>query len=145
VRFTASHAPQATRWCGRLGSVRTAAFYRPRTRISGASPGHSTGLDLFVGLMHTDTRYRGSLATDLMEPTRPIVDRLVLYLLAGREFQRGKVAETRDGICRLGPGLARKFASGGAEVRMLMITHATVVRDELLSATKRRLLAHATC
>jgi CRISPR/Cas system-associated endonuclease Cas1 len=30
------------------------------------------GLDPALGLMHTDTRYRGSLATDLMEPVRPM-------------------------------------------------------------------------
>ena len=36
---------------------------------------HAAGLDPALGLMHTDTGYRGSLATDLMEPVRPLVDK----------------------------------------------------------------------
>ena len=60
--------------------------------------------------MHADVRYRSSLATDLMEPVRPLVDELVLDLLAGRTFQKGDFHETRRGVCRLGPDLARELA-----------------------------------
>ena len=35
---------------------------------------HVMGLDPSLGLMHSDVRYRGSLATDLMEPARPAID-----------------------------------------------------------------------
>jgi CRISPR-associated protein Cas1 len=47
------------------------------------------GFDPTIGLMHADKRYRPSLASDLMEPVRPVADRIVLELLAGREFSRG--------------------------------------------------------
>jgi CRISPR/Cas system-associated endonuclease Cas1 len=49
---------------------------------------HAMGLDpALLGLMHADTRYRGSLASDLMKPVRPNVDKLVLELLTGRELE----------------------------------------------------------
>jgi CRISPR-associated endonuclease Cas1 len=78
---------------------------------------HAAGLDPALGLMHTDTRYRRSLATDLMEPVRPIVDRFVLDLSTGRELERGAVSETREGVCRLGPDLARHFAASAPLLR----------------------------
>ena len=63
-----------------------------------------------LGLMHADKRYRASLASDLMEPARPIADAIAVDLLEGRELHRGDVLETRKGICRLAPPLARELA-----------------------------------
>ncbi len=60
------------------------------------------GFDPTIGLMHADKRYRPSLASDLMEPVRPVADRIVLELLKEREFSRGELVETRQGVCRLG-------------------------------------------
>jgi CRISPR associated protein Cas1 len=34
---------------------------------------HTHGFDPGLGMLHTDKRYRGSLAHDLMEPVRPLV------------------------------------------------------------------------
>ena len=59
--------------------------------------------------MHTDVPYRGSLATDLMEPARPAADQLVLDMLAEHVFQRGELHETREGVCRVGPPLAAQL------------------------------------
>jgi len=70
---------------------------------------HAMGLDPALGLMHAATRYRGSLASDLMEPVRPIVDRFVIELFTHRELDRGDVHETRAGICRVGAPLAAKI------------------------------------
>lgn len=39
---------------------------------------HAHGFDPGIGILHTDKRYRGSLAHDLMEPVRPVVDGLVI-------------------------------------------------------------------
>src|SRR5207247_6396949 len=36
------------------------------------------GFDPGLGILHTDKRYRGSLAADLMEPVRPLADEVVL-------------------------------------------------------------------
>jgi ribosomal protein L37E len=61
------------------------------------------------GIVHTDTKARDSLAFDLLEPLRPVVDRHVLRLLSGRHFTSGDFAETRDGTCRLLDPLTREL------------------------------------
>jgi len=95
---------------------------------------HTVGLDPALGLMHTDTPYRGSLASDLMEPVRPVVDEFVLEVLTGRELERGDVFETRDGICRLGPDLARQLADAVIEARLPLLDRATAVRNQFRRA-----------
>ncbi len=47
-------------------------------------------------------RCRGSVASDLMEPLRPIVDEVVLELLTTRELARGYAVDTQVGVCCLG-------------------------------------------
>src|SRR6478672_10659603 len=63
---------------------------------------HAVGFDPSLGIMHADHRYRGSLASDLMEPARPTADAFVLDLLDQRELSRGDVVENREGVCRVG-------------------------------------------
>jgi len=102
-----------------------------REQADGTVNGQGTdamGLDPALGLMHADTRYRGSLASDLMEPVRPIVDRLVLELLTGRELARGDVVETREGVCRLGPDLARQLAAHADLLRTTVVPEARSTR-----------------
>jgi CRISPR/Cas system-associated endonuclease Cas1 len=97
------------------------------------------GLDPSLGLMHTDVRYRASLATDLMEPVRPVVDAFVLDLLAEHELQRGDIHETREGVCRIGPGLARVLAENATALRKAVAPHA-----ERLARTLSRSDEHPT-
>ena len=87
--------------------------------------------------MHTDTRYRGSLATDL-EPTRPVVDKLVLESLAIRELERGDVFETREGVCRLGPALAGQLAQHADLLRAAVVPNALLLRTRLASCQSNR-------
>jgi hypothetical protein len=94
---------------------------------------HAVGLDPALGLMHTDTRYRGSFATDLMEPARPIVDGLVLELLTARELERGDVVVTREGVCRLGPALAGQLATSASQLRSRLAPDVGHVRSGLLA------------
>jgi len=68
------------------------------------------GLDPGLGIIHTDQKSRDSLAFDLLEPLRPVVERLVLQLLAGRHLTKDDVTETRDGRCRLLPPLTHDVA-----------------------------------
>ena len=49
------------------------------------------GFDPTLGLMHTDKRYRPSLAADLMEPVQPVAGRIAFELWKDREFSRGEV------------------------------------------------------
>lgn len=55
------------------------------------------GLDPGLGIVHTDTKNRDSLALDLLEPLRPVADRIVLTLLERRHLTRDDVHETRTG------------------------------------------------
>ncbi|MGP8240918.1 MAG: CRISPR-associated endonuclease Cas1 [Solirubrobacteraceae bacterium] len=103
---------------------------------------HAAGLDPALGLMHTDTRYRGSLATDLMEPVRPIVDKVVLEVLAGRVLERGDIVETREGVCRLGSGLARGPAEHADLLRSAVVPEARLLRARLASRENNARGAH---
>jgi CRISPR-associated endonuclease Cas1 len=68
------------------------------------------GLDPGLGVLHADQLNRDSLAADLMEPIRPLVDRYVLRLLEGRAFAASDFYETRQGVCRVTPPLACELA-----------------------------------
>lgn len=61
----------------------------------------AVGLDPGMGIVHTDKRDRDSLALDLLEAIRPLVDQHVLALLAARHFRTSDFYETRDGVCRI--------------------------------------------
>jgi CRISPR-associated endonuclease Cas1 len=70
----------------------------------------TVGLDPGIGIVHADQRARDSLALDVMEAVRPDVDRWLLDTLASRTFARADFHETRQGVCRLMPPLARLLA-----------------------------------
>lgn len=59
------------------------------------------GLDPGLGVLHSDTRTRDSLACDLMEPIRPQVDAFLLDWLRSGSLERKWFFEERDGNCRL--------------------------------------------
>lgn len=71
----------------------------------------TVGLDPGLGVLHADQDNRDSLAADLMEPIRPLVDRFVLDLMADRFFAADDFHETRQGACRITPALARDLAT----------------------------------
>jgi len=70
----------------------------------------AVGCDPGIGVMHADRPYRDSLACDLMEPVRPVVDAWVLDLLESRTFRRSDFFENREGVCRIMPPLTKGFA-----------------------------------
>jgi CRISPR-associated endonuclease Cas1 len=59
------------------------------------------GLDPGLGVLHLDSRTRDSLACDLMEPVRPLVDAYLFDWLARGPLKRNWFFEERDGNCRL--------------------------------------------
>jgi CRISPR-associated endonuclease Cas1 len=73
------------------------------------------GLDPGLGVLHSDTRTRDSLACDLMEPIRPQVDAFLLDWLRSGSLQRKWFFEERDGNCRL----TGEFASQLSETSSL--------------------------
>ena len=98
---------------------------------------HIVGFDPSLGIMHADVRYRGSLATDLMEPVRPIADRLVLEILERRALARGDVFETREGVCRIGSRMAGELAALAPEFRDPLGPHAEQLARSL-TPTRRQ-------
>lgn len=71
---------------------------------------HAVGLDPGIGIFHTDTPRRDSLALDLMEAARPAVDAYTLWLIGDRTLRAGDFVETPRGACRLAPLLADELA-----------------------------------
>jgi CRISPR-associated endonuclease Cas1 len=71
---------------------------------------HAVGLDPGLGIVHSDTKGRQSLALDLIEPVRPLVDAFVLDLVEQRTFRKAEFTETPDGHCRLKAPLTHELA-----------------------------------
>jgi CRISPR-associated endonuclease Cas1 len=67
------------------------------------------GLDPGLGIFHVDQDNRESLAADLMEPLRPVVDRYLMGMLQRRTFAASDFFETSTGVCRLTSTLARSL------------------------------------
>jgi len=82
------------------------AFLEAETKIAC----HAAGLDPALGLLHADRDARLSFIYDLMEPCRPVVDRLVLDFAAAHTFAPTDVTLLPNGVCRLHPQLARAVA-----------------------------------
>jgi CRISPR-associated protein Cas1 len=61
----------------------------------------AVGLDAGLGLVHSDSKGRQSLALDVMEPICPAVEAFVLDLCAEGTFSRRDFVETSDGHVRL--------------------------------------------
>jgi hypothetical protein len=68
------------------------------------------GLDPGMGILHTDTTARDSLACDLMEPVRPQVDAYVLDWITRQFLKRDWFFEQRNGNRRLMATLAEKLS-----------------------------------
>lgn len=96
------------------------------------------GFDPALGILHTDKRYRGSLAHDLMEPVRPVVDGLVIELVAGYPLERGDLFETREGVCRVGPPLARRLAQWAPTLSLPLEEQVRCLAECLLGAAATR-------
>lgn len=69
------------------------------------------GLDPGIGIMHHDQRNRDSLALDLMEPARPVVDAWLYDLIMHRTFARSDFFETSEGQVMLTKHLAGELAA----------------------------------
>jgi hypothetical protein len=89
------------------------------------------GLDPGMGLLHLDTRGRQSMALDLLEPVRPMVERFVLDLVATRTFRRGDFAEQEDGSVILGASLRAELADSLPEWSKSVAPHAESVAHSL--------------
>lgn len=156
VRFHRSWADRIPKhW--RIGGPRTSALSGMKRSQKAATPLHALvnyayaileteatialqafGFDPSLGILHSDKRYRGSMAADLMEAGRPAADEGVLELLGTRELRRGDVYETREGVCRLGPELARELARSSLVMREALTSPAAQLAKTLLGEDGKR-------
>ena len=67
--------------------------------------------------MHADTKGRRSMALDLMEPVRPLVEQWTLELLAKRSFKKSDFVETPEGHVRLLAPLTHELAGSMSQWR----------------------------
>jgi len=81
---------------------------------------HEAGLDPSLGIVHTDTDGRRSLLYDIMEPVRPVADRLILTLLLSHAFRPGELHLLRDGRCRLDQDLCARLWAWMPEFRQAL-------------------------
>lgn len=95
----------------------------------------AVGLDPGLGIVHTDIRNRDSLALDLLEPLRPIVEQHVLQLLTRRYFTSRDFHETRQGSCRLLPPLTHELATWTSDYATAIAPIAEGVAHALASSS----------
>jgi CRISPR-associated protein Cas1 len=67
----------------------------------------AAGFDPIVGFMHGSARGKHGLVYDLMEPLRPITDRIVLKFIQTHIFHPADFVIRDDGLCRLNPEMAK--------------------------------------
>src|SRR6266566_1006791 len=87
------------------------ALLEAESRLAAAT----LGLDPGLGVIHVDTRARDSLACDLMEAIRPLVDAYVLDWILSQPLRREWLFERRDGNCRLMASFATRLTETRSE------------------------------
>jgi CRISPR-associated endonuclease Cas1 len=89
------------------------------------------GLDPTIGYLHSNRSGRQALIYDLMEPSRPEVDRAILEIVRTTVFEPGDFTMDNRGACRLHPELARRIASAqhGSEPFRIISKAMRLLRD----------------
>jgi len=82
------------------------------------------GLDPGLGVLHKDRPNRESLACDLMEPARPLIDAYVFDLLNRGPLRREWFFEERSGNCRLMNTFAMQLSETALAWRRAVATYA---------------------
>ncbi len=95
------------------------------------------GLDPGLGFLHVDKPSRDSLACDLMEPVRPLVDALVLDWVARSPMKREWFFEQRNGNCRLMASLTSQLSETSATWRSAVAPLAEWVVRVLWKTTRK--------
>lgn len=91
----------------------------------------AVGLDPGLGIVHTDHKHRDSLALDLLEALRPVIDARVLALLGRRHLRASDFHETADGTCRLLAPLTHELAGDLPYYARTVAPHAEAIAHAL--------------
>src|SRR5439155_21990802 len=111
------------------------ALLEAESRLAAAA----LGLDPGLGVIHVDTRARDSLACDLMEAIRPLVDAYVLDWILSQPLRREWFFERRDGNCRLMAQFATRLAETAQVWARAVAPVAEWVARQLWSTTRKRM------
>ena len=95
------------------------------------------GMDSGLGVLHSDTKARNSLACDLMEPIRPLVDSYLLDWITHEPLKKEWFFEQRDGSCRLMASLAIRLSETAPMWRRAIVPVAEWVAREFWTPVKR--------
>jgi CRISPR-associated endonuclease Cas1 len=95
------------------------------------------GLDPGLGVLHLDSRTRDSLACDLMEPVRPLVDAYLFDWLARGPLKRNWFFEERDGNCRLMGEFAQMISETAMTWRRAVAPYAERAAQIFWASAKR--------
>ncbi len=88
----------------------------------------SAGFDPTIGILHGNSGNLIPLVYDLMEPSRPEVDRAILDFATSHEFRPGDFAISKWGGCRLNPQLARSFVMPIGNIKVDAVVRGLVSR-----------------
>jgi hypothetical protein len=102
---------------------------------------NTLGIDPGLGIVHLDQRKRHSMALDLIEPVRPLVEAWTLDLLAQRSFRRSDFTETSDGHVRILAPLTHELAGSMSHWRKEIAPWAEKVAHLLGKALKGEYVA----
>jgi CRISPR-associated endonuclease Cas1 len=98
------------------------------------------GLDPGVGLIHTDTANRDSLALDLIETVRPAIEAWLLDWLVREPLRRSDFCEMPNGNCRLTADICSKLSETGPTWAKLVAPWAEFVAHSLYGGRASRSL-----
>jgi CRISPR-associated endonuclease Cas1 len=107
------------------------ALLESETRLAVAA----LGLDPGLGFLHMDAPSRDSLACDVMEPIRPMVDAYVMDWIRRERLKREWFFEQRDGSCRLMGPFAVRLSQTAPSWASVVAPIAEMVARELWRTT----------
>ncbi len=113
-----------------VSAIQNYVYAAVESQIRVATAAH--GLDPNLGFLHVSKRGREAFVYDLMEPLRPVADRMVLNLIRSQAFSAGDFFISTNGVCRLHPQLARVLADSSVPLDAI---------NMIMQATKAGLLA----
>jgi len=100
------------------------------------------GLDPGLGVMHMDAPARDSLAFDVMEPVRPLVDTYLLNWVGRETLKREWFFEERDGNCRLMGSFAIRLSETALTWARAVAPFAEMVARTLWSTIRKQVRHH---
>lgn len=102
----------------------------------------SLGLDPGLGVLHADLKSRASMALDILEPVRPLVDAYLLDWITRQPLKREWFFEQRNGNARLMASLTERLSETAPMWARAIAPVAEWVAEEIWSQQKRSLSTH---